>query len=126
MAQNGRTPLNELDKFMGGALQERVACAIGKIVANIYDPNTDASKPRKLKIELIIKPNKSRKSADIITMVSESLQPLKQLETTADIGIDKETGELVMTEQSDVAPGQMNLIDDKEHAANVARFPTAK
>lgn len=125
MVQTARTPLNELDKFMGGALQERVGHAIGDVVANIFDPNTEASKPRKVKIEIIIKPNKNRKSADVITMVTTSLQPLKQLETSADIGYDKETGELVMTEQSDIAPGQKSLLDESEFAPNVARFPSA-
>lgn len=62
-----QTPINELDKFLDGALSERVARAIGEIAANIMDINTQLNKVRKLTITLTIKPNKSRKAADITT-----------------------------------------------------------
>lgn len=123
MQETRVTPLQELDKFMGGALQERVGRAIGEITANIFDINTKPDAVRKVSIQLIIKPSKSRREAAVTTKVSSTLAPMNDLETTANIGVDEKTGELVMVEQSDIADGQVNLLTGETHENKVARFP---
>lgn len=115
------TPLNELDKFMGGALQERVAVAISEVAKNIFDLNTKADATRKVTIELVIKPTKSRREAAVLTKVKTSLAPMNDLETVTQIGID-ESGEMVMVEQSAIADGQVN-IEGEVYEKKVARFP---
>lgn len=118
------TPLQELDKFMGGALQERVALAISDITGNIFDINTKPDAVRKVTIELTIKPSKSRREAAVTTKVTAKLAPLNELETVAQIGMDENTGELIMVEQSDIPDGQIN-IDGETHENKIARFPSA-
>lgn len=118
------TPLQELDKFMGGALQERVARAISEVTGNIYDLNTKADATRKVTITLTIKPTKSRREAAISTQVVAKLAPLQDLETVAQIGVDDVSGELIMVEQTEIANGQIN-IDGEIHEDNIARFPAA-
>lgn len=118
------TPLKELDKFMGGALQERVVLAIFDIIGNIFDINIELDVVRKVIIELTIKPSKSRREAAVTTKVTAKLAPLKELETVAQIGMDESTGELVMVEQSDIPDGQIN-IDGETHENKIARFPSA-
>ena len=114
------TPLNELDKFMNGALQERVAREFSNVIANIYDMNTKPDSQREVTIKLVIKPNKSRKAADVIAKITSKLAPLTDLETAAEIGTDAD-GVLVMVEQTGIPDGQMNM-DGETHQNNVARF----
>lgn len=116
------TPLQELDKFMGGALQERVAMAISEITSNIFDLNTKPDAAREVNIKMTIKPTKTRRDAVVTTKVTTKLAPLSDLETSAQIGIDADTGELIMVEQMDVLPGQINL-NGETHEENIARFP---
>jgi len=118
--------LQELDKFMGGALQERFSRAISEVAANIFDPNAKPEAARKITVQLIIKPSKSRREASVMTKVAVALAPMNELETTVNIGIDEETGELVMMEQSDIVNGQINLFTGETHENKVAKFPTAK
>lgn len=117
------TPLQELDKFMGGALQERVTMAITSVTENIFDINTKPDATRKVTIELTIKPSKSRREAAVTTKVQTKLAPMVDLETVAQIGMDDETGALVMVEQSGILDGQMKL-DGETHENKIARFPS--
>jgi len=116
------TPLQELDKFMAGALQERVGKAVSEIAANIFDPNTDATATRKVTIELTLKPSKTRTEAVVTTAVTTKLAPLSKLEADAQIGIEQSTGALVIVERTNVTPGQID-IQGETHTPNVARFP---
>lgn len=59
----------------GGGLVERLNSEILKVLENIADVNTEATKKRKVKLELVIKPNEHRNMADVDIMVSSTLAP---------------------------------------------------
>lgn len=117
------TPLNELDRLAGGALQERVARAISDVSENIFDLNTQPDATRKVKVELIVKPSKSRKEAAVTIKVTAQLAPLSDLETMASIGLDSD-GSLVMVEQRQdgIIDGQIDM-DGATHHDSVVQFP---
>lgn len=102
------TPLNELDKFMQGALSERVGIAMSDIAANILDSNTDATKARKINIEFVVKPSKDRQSADVSLSVKTTLAGIIPVETIVAVGSD-ENGQLVLAEKTKQAPGQFDI-----------------
>lgn len=116
------TPMQELDKFMGGALVERVAVAYSKVAENIFDRNTKPDAKREITIKVSIKPTKSRNEAEVKTSVVTKLAPMEEMETTAQIGVDDQTGELVIVEKTDISPGQID-INGNIHEDKVARFP---
>lgn len=116
------TPMQELDKFMGGALMERVAVAYSQVAANIFDRNTKADAKREITIKVSIKPTKTRAEADVSTSVVTKLAPMAEMETMAQIGVDDQTGELVIVEKTDITPGQIDM-QGEVHESNVARFP---
>ena len=118
------TPLSELDNLMGGAIKERVSVALAEVSVNIFDLNTKPDAVRKVTIELIIKPTKSRREATVTAKISSKLAALTDLETVAQIGVDDATGEFVMVEASDIPAGQMDF-DGNAHEDKVARFPAA-
>ena len=52
-----------VESLYGGGAVERFHGELEKAIANIVDPNTPAKKPRKVKLEMIIKPNEHRNMA---------------------------------------------------------------
>lgn len=122
MIQN--TPLSELDKLMSGAVAERVAVAASEITQNILDPNTKPDAERCITIKLKVKPTKNRGNATVVTEVTTKLMPKMPLETYVAIGVD-ENGEMVMVEQTNVLPGQIDM-EGEVAMPNVAKFPIAK
>lgn len=77
-----------LNEFAGGALLERVNMELGKVLENIQDPNTDATKKRKVTITLDIEPNERRELANIVTTVKSSFAPLTAVTGSLMIGHD--------------------------------------
>lgn len=69
-----------LEDFAGGAVAERIRCAIQEVYENIANPNMEAEKARKLTIELTFKPDKNdRTDVDVTAIVKTSLQPQKAI-----------------------------------------------
>jgi hypothetical protein len=104
-----------LETFAGGALAEQINTEIEKVVNNIYDPNTDAKRVRKLTLTLSFKPNQKRSVAEIDIQAKTTLAPF--LPTQANIMIDKDlsTGKIVAAEIGSNIPGQIEMeIDDPE------------
>ncbi|MDR2513831.1 MAG: hypothetical protein LBD02_01320 [Christensenellaceae bacterium] len=113
--------INNLDAFLGGAFSERVKEALGKISANIMDPNTLASRARTLTIKISIVPAKNRRNAEITVDVGTALAGYAPIETSGMIAVDEETGELIIVEDNGELPGQTNL-DGEEAQPNVLRM----
>lgn len=75
-----------VESLYGGGAVERFHGELEKAIANIVDPNTPAKKPRKVKLEMIIKPNEHRNMAEVLVTTSCSLQSPQPLETSIYIG----------------------------------------
>lgn len=106
-----------LNTVANGALLEKANLAVKQIFQNIYDPNTEPTKARKLTMTVTFKPNESRDLATALIDVKTALAPAKGANTNFIIGEDAEgvTG----AEMKSGIPGQMfidadgDLADDK-------------
>ena len=103
--QQPRTEIN-LNAFADGALLDRVNNDLQKIMENIYDPNTDAKKARKLNITITLSPDKNREviATDIATKIT--LASASSVSTTMLVGKDVGTGKVVGRELASGAKGQ--------------------
>lgn len=54
------TPMIDFARMAGGAVQERLNVELRKLAENVLDPNTPATKARKLTITLTVKPDGNR------------------------------------------------------------------
>ena len=112
-------PINNVDDVMGGAATERFNAAMKTVLKNIIDPNTDATKPRKVTLELTIKPSKDRTTADSILICKTTLAP--PIAVTQSMVISRnDAGEVTALQTSpNQLPGQMDVDDlPQANAAN--------
>lgn len=96
----------DLNNFANGALLDRVNNDLQKIMENIHDPNTDATKSRKLNITITLSPDKNREviATDINTKIT--LASATSVSTTMLVGKDSTTGKVVGRELASGAKGQ--------------------
>lgn len=97
-----------------GAIKERCDIEMSKIIDNIMDINTAATKARELKLTVKFTPSSDRKNGQVSTQAQCKLQPTEPLATALYIGAD-ENGEVGAVELTRQIPGQMN-IDGQEQA----------
>lgn len=104
-----------LNAVAEGALLEKANQAMQKIIENIMDPNTDATKTRKLTMTVTLKPNENRDLAPAVIDVKTTLAPTKGVNTNFILGEDSAgaTG----AEMKSGIPGQM-FIDKEGDIAN--------
>lgn len=104
-----------LDTLAGGALPELFAAELARILANIADPNTDASAKRTVTITVSLKPNRGRDVLDVALSCSSKLAGIMTVETQLFMG--KHQGRLIAVESD---PRQSNLFDQ---STPTAAFP---
>lgn len=85
------------DTLGNDGLRERFNRALGEVIANIEDPNTEAKKERRLIVEISIKPSKERNFAAMTYGVKTKVCPTAPVELTALTETNKATGETVLT-----------------------------
>lgn len=100
-----------LQSLAKGALSELFASEFEKIVENILDPNALWKNPRKIKIELVFRPEEDRKSADILMTVTSVIAPVKSVKSRVFVG--KQGGRLMAAEYN---PQQLNMFDPQTEA----------
>jgi hypothetical protein len=64
-----------ITNIAGGALVEQVDSEIKRVLDNIIDPNTEATKKRKITITLEFKPDEERDISDISFVTKSVLVP---------------------------------------------------
>ena len=104
-----------LDKFAGGALNEKFNKAMQEVAENIYDPNTNIDVKRKLTIDITFKcADQDRNLVGVEVLTKTKLAPLK--ESTTKILIDKDhvNGNILATEFKSQIPGQNYFVIDEE------------
>lgn len=107
-----------------GGVMERIQEEIQRVIANISDPNTEAKKPRKVKMEMTIKPNEQRNTAEVVVSTSSVLQSPRPIETSIMIEFDPRTGVLGASEiQSGENPAQ-NTLPNTMNKGKIANFNT--
>jgi hypothetical protein len=77
-----------LETLGGGAVGELFAEELGKVLANIADPNADPKAVREVTIKFRIKPSEDRSRADVQIIPTHKLAPLKPFGTAISIVTD--------------------------------------
>jgi hypothetical protein len=105
-----------LDTIGGGALSELFTAELARILSNITDPNTDATKKRTMTITVTFKPNKNRDVADVDLTCGTKLAGIMTVSTQLFMG--KHHGKLIAVESD---PRQSELFDqERRPLASVA------
>lgn len=102
-----------LEKFAGGALAEKFNVGLKEVLENIADPNTEATKKRKLTLELTFESDEERELSMVDIVVKTKLQPNMPVATK--IIIDKDgNGGIVASEYKNQLKGQQYLRVDED------------
>lgn len=99
-----------------GAFLERVDYEMNKVLDNILDPNTIATKKRKITMTLEFTPDNERTNIGVSVEVKSALVPLAPAGTTLYVAGNNSTGEMQVVEMVPQVPGQMNM-DGQESEA---------
>lgn len=105
-----QTKIN-LETFANGALAEKTNIELQKVMDNIFDPNTDATKVRKVTITLTLKADEKREIIATNVDTKCTLVAAKGVATTMLLGTDT-SGKVVGRELASGAPGQTYFTDD--------------
>ena len=113
--------VKSLDELMGGAVSERFAGEMKRVLQNILDPNTDAKKARKIQITVTVKPNENRNSAEFHVEAKSTLAAPLPVSTSVYIGKDKD-GSVIAEEVTQEMPGTQNMFTGEVTAPKVINF----
>jgi hypothetical protein len=89
-----------------GAAAELFAEELGKVLENIADVNTEAKKPREVRLVVTIVPRETRDFAAVKVACTSKLAPLKQYETSMHMGIE---GGKVRAFEEEIKQGKLDL-----------------
>lgn len=91
-----------------GAFLERVNYEMEKVVDNILDPNTKATKTRKITVTIELTPDDDRGKIDVSVTAKSTLAPTNPVGTSLAF-VGGENGEAVLAEMTPQIPGQMYI-----------------
>lgn len=101
-------PIKSLSDLMDGGVEERFNEALTKVWSNVYDPTTEARKPREVVMKVKIIPNERRDSCDFRVDVTPKLAPPVALSQTVMLSLGAD-GSITATERTDQLPGQLDI-----------------
>ena len=108
----------KLEELAGGAVQEKFASSLKKVLENLLDTNTSFTAKRSINIKFTFEENETRDDIKIHIDVTEKLAPAAGLKTSLCFGRDLETGKIEVEEYGKQIKGQMSFMN-KEHTAVV-------
>lgn len=106
-----KTKKSILEAFHG-ALLEKADNELERVLANIADINTNATKKRKITIEIEFAPNNDRKRIRVLASAKSKIEPTAPIETTLFTVTEVDEDGVAKTqlhEVMDVPPGQINI-----------------
>lgn len=104
-----------------GAITEQVNVETAKIVANILDPNTAATKKRSLIVTVEFAPSADREKVSIKAVAKSKLEPNNAIETAIFVGTNGK-GEAMATELTANIGGQITLDGNEEDEPKTIRL----
>jgi len=117
MEPNKQSILN----MAAGAISERADYEVGKIIGNILDPNTSATKKRKLTLEVTFTPDDERRHIGVTVTAKSKLEPTSPVATSLYMTAAPGTGEMVAVEMVPQIPGQQAMDGGEQAAPSVLR-----
>ncbi len=108
-----------------GAILERVDYEMGKVLQNIFDPNTNPTKVRKITVDLTFAPSSDRTFIQVGAVARSKLEPTTMIQTSLAIHIGM-NGIPEITENSSQLEGQMDLYGGEEPPAKILAYKRAE
>ena len=105
-----------------GAIMERVDIEMPKIIENIMDPNTKATKPRELTVTLTLTPDDSRQIVALDSTIKYKLVPYNPIRTNLFITDAADGDGYTVLEMTPDIPGQMRMFGQEEDQPAVLRL----
>ena len=93
-----------------------------KVLDNIEDTKTDATKKRRIRIDLSIEPAASRDSFELSADIGSQLAPKNALQISLDLSKTAE-GDYTIQEEMDEAQGQADIFGGEVEAPEIAFVP---
>jgi len=93
-----------------------------KVLDNIEDTKTDATKKRRIRIDLSIEPAASRDSFELSADIGSQLAPKNALQISLDLSKTAE-GDYTIQEEMDEAPGQADIFGGEVEVPEIAFVP---
>jgi len=106
-----------LETIGGGVLAELFERELGRILANIVDPNTPAEQKRSMTLKLTFTPGVKRDAADVAITVEAKLAAVRKVDAMLFLG--RVQGRLVAVEND---PRQSSLFDAPPGPAAISAF----
>lgn len=100
--------IKNLDELIDGALTERFNHEMNRVLANVFDPNTNPKAKRQIQIIIDITPNDRRDAAELKIDVKSKTAPPVAITQTVFIQMDDD-GKMTATEMTNQVPGQINM-----------------
>lgn len=101
------------ESIAGGAAQEAIDFEFNEVMANIQDVNTDATKPRKLIVEMTFKSDENRQIISVNTAVKTKLMPTESVNTNLVVRRTKDGLQIEELMGSD--PNQVTLYEEEDN-----------
>ena len=117
---------HNLETFAQGALSKVFNAALEEVTKNTQDPNTDATKERKITLTIKLKPNESREFIETTVESKVALAPRQAVRTTLNMGQDPVTGEVDCVEIGGQLPGQLSFHEVEEEQADTGKVVNLK
>ena len=95
-----------------GAIAEITDYEVERVVANIMDPNTNATAKRKITITLTFAPDDYRQQIGMDAQAKTTLAPIQPVRTSLCITKARD-GSLLLAEMTPQVPGQVNMDGDE-------------
>lgn len=109
----------QLAELVGGAVQEKFAHSLERVLENMLDINTPYKTRRSITIKLSFDQNEQRDDIKAHIDVSEKLAPQGAMETSFSFGKDLRTGEIMVQEYGKQIKGQMSFMDSVQPEVTV-------
>ena len=104
-----------------GAIAERADYEMTRIINNILDPNTAATKKRTLTITLDILPDAERTNLRMSVIAKSKLEPTNSVQTSLYV-TNGENGDMAVVELTPQIPGQMDLYGGEQEPPALLRL----
>lgn len=86
-----------LGNLCGGDAEMTFQIELQKVLENIADLNTDASKAREINLKIVMKPSKNRSTMEMSVAVSSKLAPWKAMSSS--VMLDQQAGRHIAAER---------------------------
>lgn len=101
-----------------GAFKERTDYEMTKVIENILDPNTIATKERSVTVTIKLKPDDSRQNISVMVEAKSKLQPAAPMPTSLYVAGDG-NGEVQAVEMVPQVPGQQSLDGSEQEESKI-------